>query len=53
MIDILRALGLTDWPSFCWGAGAMFVLVVVALGICTWACNNAPTMEDYDDRRAA
>ena len=52
-LDTLYAVGLTDWTSFCWGAGAMFVAVIIVLGLFTWDCKNAPTMEEPDDRRAA
>lgn len=53
MIDTLRVLGLTDWTSFLWGAWVMFVVMVIVLGLFTWGCNNAPTLEEYDDRTAA
>ena len=49
MIDILHTLGLTDWSSFCWGAGAMFILVCVTIGLWSWGNANAPTMREYEE----
>ena len=48
MIDTLHYLGLTDWSSFFWGAGAMFVLVCLTIGLWSWGSVNAPTAGEYD-----
>ena len=49
MIDTLHALGLTDWSSFFWGIGTMFVIGAILTGLITWACHNAPEMNEYEE----
>lgn len=43
-------IGLTDWSSFLWGAGAMFVFFCLAAAMFVpWMC-NAPSAEEYEER---
>jgi len=46
---MLESIGLTDWSRFCWGAGAMFVLACVIIGLWSWGSANAPTLKEYDE----
>lgn len=49
MIAILHTLGLTDWSSFTWGVAVMFAVCVIITGLISWACHNAPTMEECEN----
>ncbi len=48
MSHLLKDIGLTDWTSFAWGAGAMFTLIVIVIGIIAWTCHGAPTIDEYE-----
>lgn len=53
MIDTLHTLGLTDWSSFAWGFGAMFLLVALFCGFILPTIVNAPTDKELDEEYLA
>lgn len=49
----LRTIGLTDWSSFFWGAGVMFIAIGVTIGLWNWGSANAPTLKEYEEEHWA